>query len=324
MDGSLHPFFRSLDGRERVIDIDHDLLLAEFLDHDKPVCFALGLQDFSAASPLENGDSQFKAKAVTETKDKLLRRAGRCRFGVQAREQVVLRQLQVDIVQFGFDADFSDFRPFRFGLHFMGSDGVRRRRQRLGREVWDPVEGGEGRGIVLPQEHGEFELLLLDLPLRGNGDFAPALDFLIGLDDVQRCNGSRFGPSFDLLEAILRNFERFVLDVDVADGCDPIPELGGRCEEQVLPGLRDTDIRPGVSEFRALQFRIFRVDHQAFQEGKEPAQKDLLVSVPKRKIWNLGVADRLTHTRAVPESHRISGFDQGVIEADGLGAEFIF
>ena len=156
-------------------------------------------------------------------------------------------------------------------------------------------------------------------PLRGDGYLAPALHFLIGFDDVKWRDGAGLGTAFDLAEAILRDADGAALHFKELHRRHPVPELRGRGEKQILPGLGNPDVRARVCEFRSLQFGIFRVRHQPSQEREEPAEEDLLIAVIEGEIRNLGIADRLSDAGHVPKAPGMPGFYQRVIEAAGLG-----
>jgi hypothetical protein len=65
---------------------------------------------------LQDGDSEFNPKPITKAQDEFFRGTGRRRFGIEAGEEVVLRQCQVDVVEFGFNIDLLDFRTLGLRL----------------------------------------------------------------------------------------------------------------------------------------------------------------------------------------------------------------
>ena len=110
------------------------------------------------------------------------------------------------------------------------------------------------------------------------------------------------------------------MDIDQLHHGDPIPKLGCGGEKQVLSGLRNFHFGSRVRQLGALQFGIFRIDHEPSQERKESAEEDLVVAVIEAKVGNPSRAvDDLTDTGAAPESPGVTGFDQGIVESDRAG-----
>ncbi len=110
-----------------------------------------------------------------------------------------------------------------------------------------------------------------------------------------------------------------MLDVDVADGCDPIPELGGGGEKQVLPGLRDLHVGSRIGEPGSLQLGVLRIDEQAAKERNGAAEEQLVI-VADGQIGNLRISDRLAITGGASNPGRMANVKEGVVEAHGLRA----
>ena len=229
-----------------------------------------------------------------------------------------MAEFQIDIVDLRFDINLTNFRAIGFGLQLVGLDDLRRWDGSRGRKIRCSVELWRGRRLVFPQEHRHSILLLFHGSLRRNGDFAPALDFLAGLDHVERRYGSGFGSALHLPQPFFRDSERPALHIHEFGRGHPVPKLGGCGQEQILSGLGNLHLGARIRQLRALQLGIFRVDHESLEEGHESTQDDLLIAVSEGEVGDFCVADRLAKSRTAPESPRGARFDQGVVKSHTL------
>ena len=79
----------------------------------------------------------------------------------------------------------------------------------------------------------------------------------------------RFGAAFDLSKPIFGHSHGPALHFCELHRRDPIPKLCGGREEQVLSRLGDLHLRPWIGQFGSLEFGVFRIHHEAFEEWKK-------------------------------------------------------
>ena len=178
-----------------------------------------------------------------------------------------------------------------------------------GGEIQDTLELRRRGCLVFPEEHRHLILLLFHGPLRGDRDFRRRWTSC-----PTSTTSGRHGPALALptpAATVLGDAERPALDVHKLGGRNPIPELGCGGQEEILAGLRDLHFGTGIRQFRALQFGMFRIDHQAFQQRQEAAKNDLLVAIAKGEVRNLGIPDGLSNARAPAEIPKGFGLQPG-------------
>src|SRR5581483_4802645 len=124
-----------IDGGQRVVHVHDDLLLAVLLDHHEPVGFTLGLEDLAFRAPLHERHAHLKPELVAETEHKLLGVPSRCGFRIEAGQQAILRQCEIDVVDLRFDRHFTHFRPILPRAQLVRDDGIRGWRLNLLGEV---------------------------------------------------------------------------------------------------------------------------------------------------------------------------------------------